>query len=646
MHGIKGLSIAASASFMALWAGLAASATGDWTTTGGNGSMSKYSSLAQITPANVGELAQKWTVDAGGGQVTPVAVGGVLYYPSGSVVLAVDGDNGAILWKTDLSTLVAVSDPNEAVNGARPAGFKAPRSGPSKQGFLNLGTSAKYGVAYWPGTGKVAPRILIATGTGYLVQLNAKDGTLVKNFGQNGALDLRVGVMEQMNLSDYTPGALPTIYKNMVLITPRTSENGRYGTPGDPRAFDILTGKLVWRFHVVPRPGEDNFGDWGIDGWQDRRGAGSWVPMSVDPVNNLVFMATGNATDQDYGAQRPGNNLYATSILALDGDTDKLRWHFQTTHHDIYDWDINAAPVLIDMTDSTGAKVPAIAQSTKNGYLFLLNRLTGKPILPVTEKRIPPTDAPGELASETQPVPLTTVSRVSLTRDEVANLSPESHEFCLKIYDNAVQMGEGTPYGMEASLVFPSSTGGSTPGGGVTFDPNSNTIYLNTQNLGTIAMLTPVLSVGKYESLSKSKINFVDQHGYPCSAPPWGEIMAIDASTGAFKWRQPLGEYKELTAKGIPPTGQIPAGSPIVTAGGLLFVGATQDKMFRAIDPNTGKTVWSAQLNGAAGATPITYTGKSGKQYVAVVTSSGRAQGSPPSSIGGAGGQLVSFSLK
>jgi glucose dehydrogenase len=647
MSLIKRLSLAASASALVLSAGIAQSAapTGDWTTTGGTGSMSKYSPLAQITPANVDRLSQKWTVDAGGGQVTPVAVGGVLYYPSGSMVFAVDGDTGAILWKTDLATLVALSDPNEAVNQARPAGFKAPRGGAPKQGFLALGGSAKYGLAYWPGMGKIAPRIVIATGTGYLVQLNAKDGTLVRNFGTNGALDLRVGVMENMNLSDYTPGALPTIYKNTVLVTPRTSENGRYGTPGDPRAFDLVTGKLVWRFHVVPHPGEENFGDWGMDGWQDRRGAGSWVPMSVDPANNLVFMATGNATDQDYGAQRPGNNLYATTILALDGDTGKLRWYFQTTHHDIYDWDINSAPTLVDMTDQSGAKVPAVVQSTKNGYMFVLNRLTGKPILPVVEKRIPPTDATGELASETQPVPLTTVARVSLTRDEVANLSPQSHDFCLKIYDNAVQMGEGTPYGMEASLVFPSSTGGANPAG-VTFDPNSNTLFVNVQNLGTIAMLTPALSVGKYESLSKSKIPFVDEQGYPCSSPPWGEIMAVDAKSGAIKWREPLGEYKELTAKGIPPTGQVPAGGSIVTGGGVLFVGATPDKKFRAIDPSSGKLLWSAELRGAAGSTPLTYTGKSGKQYVAVVTSGGRTAGATGPGIGGNGGQLVSFALQ
>src|SRR5581483_2441114 len=291
----------------------------------------------------------------------------------------------------------------------------------------------------------------------------------------------------------------------------------------------------------------------------------------------------------------------------------------------IYDWDLNGAPVLFEMTDKNGQKVPAVAQTTKNGYLFLLNRLTGKPILPVEERHIPPTDAPGEAASPTEPVPLYpggTVARVSLTRDEVANLSPESHKFCLAIYDKVVQMGEGTPYGMVPSLVFPSSTGGPNTGG-VAYDPNTNTMFVNAQNLATIAMLTPALSAGKYETLSKSKIPFVDQNGYPCSTPPWGELEAIDAATGQFKWRDTIGAYKDLTAKGIPPTGQIPSGGAIVTAGGLVFDGATADGMFRAIDAKNGKILWSTELAGGTGSTPFTYQGKSGKQYVGILTSGG-----------------------
>jgi quinoprotein glucose dehydrogenase len=632
---------------------VAFAAQSDWTSVGGDVTQTKYSTLKQITPANVSRLAKVWAWAGGGGEITPLAVDGVVYYPSGPKVFALAGETGKPIWQVDLSTLIPIK-PGEEVNPARPAGFGAGgrggRGGPatpsnSSQAYLPLGTSAKYGLAYWPGTRETGPRIVMATTGGYLIQLDAKTGALIGNFGPyHGAIDLRLGMMENMNLSDYTPGAVPTIYKNNVIVAPRTSENGRYGTPGDPRMFSLVTGEMLWRFHVVPHPGDPNFGTWGVNGWQDRRGPGSWVPMTVDAANGLVFMSTGNATDQDYGGTRPGDNLYASSIVAIDAEKGNMRWFFQTTHHDIYDWDVNSPPVLIDITDKDGRKREAVAQSTKAGYLFILDRLTGKPLLPVEEKSIPPTDVPGELASPTQPVPVKPgpVSRVSLTRDEVANLSPESHKFCLDIYDRSVQMGEGTPYGMVPSLVFPSSTGGPNTAG-VTFDPSSNTIFLNSQSLGTIAMLTPVLSSGQFESLSKSKIPFNDPNGYPCSAPPWGEIMAINAATGDFLWRQPLGEYKELTAKGIPPTGQIPSGGSIVTAGGVLFVGSTPDKVFRALDPKTGKLLWSAELPGAGAATPLTFQGKSGKQYVGIVTNAGASGDLPPA--GGGAGQLVVFAL-
>jgi quinoprotein glucose dehydrogenase len=641
--------------FAAGAAAVSLAATGDWTAVFGDATQSKYSALKQITAANVAGITKVWTFPAGGGSLTPVAAGGVIYYPSGNKVFAIEGDTGKQIWEADLSTLIPIQK-GEELNSARPAAFgRGGRGGrgpapaanalPADVTYLALGQSAKYGLSYWPGTPRIGARLVMATSGGYLIQLDAKTGALIKDFGKNGALDLRVGVMEKMNLSDYTPGALPTVYKNTVIVAPRTSENGRYGTPGDPRSFDLVTGEQVWRLHVVARPGEANFGDWGVNGWQDRRGAGSWVPMTVDEKNGIIFMATGNATDQDYGGTRPGNNLYATSVLAIDGDTGKLRWYFQTTHHDIYDWDINAPPVLIEMKDKNGKNVQAVAQSTKNGYLFVLDRLTGKPVLPVEERPIPPTDSPGELASPTQPVPVKPgpVARVSLTRDEVANLSPESHRYCLDIYDRSVQMGEGTPYGMVPSLVFPSSTGGPNTGG-VTFDPNTNLMFVNSQSLGTIAMLTPVLSAGKFESLSKSKIPFTDKNGYPCSTPPWGEIMAINAATGDFVWRQPLGEYKELTAKGIPPTGQIPSGGSIVTAGGVLFVGATADRMFRAIDEKTGKLLWSTELPGPGTSTPMTYQGKNGKQYVGIVTTGGGGRGAV--TPGGAGsGSLVVFAL-
>jgi quinate dehydrogenase (quinone) len=298
-----------------------------------------------------------------------------------------------------------------------------------------------------------------------------------------------------------------------------------------------------------------------------------------------------------------------------------LKWYFQTTHHDIFDWDLNSPPVLADVTAADGKKIPAVIQNTKQGLLFVLDRATGKPLLPVEERPVPASDTPGEVASPTQPFPVKPppVARVSLSRDEVANLSPESHQFCLNIYDKVLQAGPYTPYSMVPALVFPSSTGGGTFAG-ATYDPNLNYIFVNDKDLGTIAVLTPQLSSNKFQSLAKSKIPFVDQNGYPCSAPPWGELMAINAATGDIVWREPLGELKELTAKGIPITGTNNSGGSVATAGGVLFIGASQDKMFRAFDARTGKLLWSTELSADAQATPSTYLGKNGKQYVSIVS--------------------------
>ena len=235
--------------------------------------------------------------------------------------------------------------------------------------------------------------MIVATTDGLLIQLDAKTGKLFKNVGDNGIVDLKIGMVEKYG-GGYTPGSTPAIYKNLAIISPTTGEQGRYGIAGDPRAFDLQTGKEVWRFHTVPQPGEAEFPSWGTDGWQDRRGPGAWVPMTVDTANGLVFVPLGNATDQNYGGNRLGKNLYATSLVALDANTGKLRWYYQTTHHDIYDWDVNAPPTLIEVTKD-GKKIPAVAQSTKLGMLFILDRLTGKAIFGDEERPVPDTDAPG-----------------------------------------------------------------------------------------------------------------------------------------------------------------------------------------------------------------------------------------------------------
>ena len=595
--------------------------SGDWPNVGNDPGGMRYSLLTQITASNVNKLVRAWTYDMGepgggfrGTEATPIVVNGIMYFSTpGGKEVALNAATGAEVWKYDLREVTPT------------------------------GRGAKYGVSWWPGDGKAVPRIVVATTDGLLIQLDAKTGKLFRTVGDNGIVDLKVGMVEKYG-GGYTPGSTPAIYKNLAILSPTTGEQGRYGIAGDPRAFDLQTGKEVWRFHTVPQPGEAEFPSWGVDGWQDRRGPGAWVPMTVDVANGLVFVPLGNATDQNYGGNRPGKNLYATSLIALDANTGKLKWYYQTTHHDIYDWDVNAPPTLIEVTKD-GKKIPAVAQSTKLGLMFILDRFTGKAVFGDEERPIPDTDAPGDHAWPTQPFPLKPgpISRISMTREEVSKISPETEQTCKAQYDKAVQMGPYTPYGMMPSLVFPSSEGGGS-WSGASFDPGLGYIFVNTRSVGPLAKLNPTTSSGILPSYAKQKIPFEDQNGFPCSAPPWGELMAVSATTGDIVWRVPLGEYKELTAKGVPKTGTPNAGGPIITAGGVLFIGATADLMFRAFDPKTGKELWATQLENNAVNTPITYSAGNGKQYVAVWAGGGLGD-FKTSAVGQKTNLIVAYSL-
>ena len=453
------------------------------------------------------------------------------------------------------------------------------------------------GISYWPGATQAVARIVIATTNGFLIQLDAKTGKPLPE--PIGVVNLSTGVTEKFG-GGYATNTAPAIYKNLAIVAARTGEQGRYGLPGDPRAFNVITGEEVWRFHVVPGPEDENFGTWGLNGWQDRRGPGVWVPMTVDPVNDLVFVPLGNATDQNFGNSRPGLNLYATTLLAIQASTGKRKWHFQLTHHDICDWDVNSPPALIEAMKD-GQRVPAVAQMTNQGLLFIFNRLTGEPIFGVEERPVPRFDALGDQAWPTQPFPLKPagLTRDSMTRAEVSKISPEAEKYCTEVFDKAVNMGPYTPYGMLPSLVFPGSEGGGG-WGGVAANPALGLVFVNTRHLGVIAQLQPMMSSNVLPSFSKSKVptNFyTDPQGYPCNAPPWSELVAVSTSTGDIVWRTPLGEYKDLTAKGILGTGTaLNDGGPIATASGLVFIGATADLSFRAFDAKTGKELWRTTL--------------------------------------------------
>jgi glucose dehydrogenase len=615
----------------ALGAGAAALAQSDWKTYGNDPGHTRFSTLTQITPQNVTRLTRAWEFDTKTSglkwQNTPVVINNIMYITlqNGGVV-ALEPETGRELWR-----------------------FETPVRGRSVRA-----------IAYWPGDEGMAPRLLYGAGD-KLIELDPITGRLMEGFGDNGVLDVHPGqpaspvgsTRGTANDSDVgappggrggrgrgatgagggggraEPGAFgsgfsisspPAIFKNLAILGGSEGENAVAGPAGDPQAFDVKTGKLVWRFHVVPRPGERNAGSWG-DGWKDRGGPPIWGFMTVDTDRGLVFIPTGNPGGSFYGGDRPGDNLYATSIVALDAATGAYKWHFQTTHHDVFDADLAAAPALIDVVHD-GKRIPAVAQVTKmGGMVFVLDRLTGKPLYPVEERKVPLSKVPGEVSAPTQPFPTKPApwSRLGMTRADITTVTPESNAFCTEWWDKERMSNGGpyTPYGSDGVTVVFSGTIGGGNWGGAAFNPQLGYLFVNTSSLATIGHMVPGTGLEKYRN-ELSYTRFWDSNRYPCQQPPWGELAAVNVNTGDIAWKIPFGIYPELVARGIPPTGTPNLGGPITTASGLVFIGATKDARFRAYDAKTGKELWYSQLEAAGGATPMTFIGRNGAQYVVI----------------------------
>jgi quinoprotein glucose dehydrogenase len=603
-------------------------ASSEWPTYGQDPGGQRFSPLTQLTPGNVGQLDVAWvyhmrpapatppppTPPPGRGrgrgsgfavsETTPIVIDGVMYIssPYGKVV-ALDSSTGKELWA-----------------------YQVPSGVPSTRG-----------VEYWAGDNKTPAQIVFGTHDGRLISLHARTGEPNEAFGDKGIVSLNTPEILRGLPGSNGLGSPPIMYKHLIITGGRTQENPPLGPAGDVRAWDIRTGKLVWTFHSIPQPGEKHFGTWAGDSWKNRSGVNVWGFITVDVQRGIVYMPFGAPSVDQFGGDREGDNLFGSSLVAADANTGKYLWHFQVVRHDIWDADIANPPVLLDVKQR-GRTIPAVAAISKSGLLFLLDRTNGKPIYGVEDRPVPPSEVPLERAAKTQPFPIkpAPLSRMTMTPADIATITPELEAECKKLLEG-VQIGG--PYLPPAynrlRLSFPGNHGG-VNWGGMSFNPQLGYLFVNTNEMGQLSGLKDrdpkgggraqasgvgnrVHPDGPYESVPGGG-RFKFQNLY-CQQPPWGQLTAVDVNTGEFVWRSTLGVTDSL-----PPekqnTGRPGNGGSIATAGGLVFIGATDDARFRAFDAKTGKEVWTHKLGGAANATPSTYLGKDGRQYV-VVTSTG-----------------------
>ena len=667
----------------------------DWPAYGGAPENSHYSRLAQINRSNVRQLAVAWSFDTeeeGGLQTSPVIVEGILYgLTPTQKVFALNAATGKLLWKFDSEI------PGRQVNR---------------------------GLAYWSDSKGKEKRILAGV-MNFVYALDAATGKPVPSFGRDGRIDLRENLGREpataQSIALTSPGI---VYKDLIIVSGRNPET-LPAPPGDIRAYDVRTGQLRWSFHTIPHPGEVGYDTWPRDAWKTSGAANNWAGFALDPKRGIVYVPTGSAAFDFYGADRIGDDLFANCLIALNADTGERIWHFQGVRHDLWDRDFPSPPALVTVKRD-GKDVDAVAQTTKQGFVYLFDRANGKPLFPVQYQKYPPSTVPGEIAASEQPLPTIPApfARQRLTEDLLTNRTPEAHQWALENFRRFRSEGQFVPLSLRRdTVIFPGFDGGAEWGGPAA-DPETGIIYVNANDIawtgalaantgddspmaiymsqcsvchgenrtgsppalpslvGMESRLTPAqiattirhgkgrmpgfpnladdqmfaligfLTTGESKEMASSEPpppamkyrftgyrRFLDPEGYPAVVPPWGTLNAINLNTGAYVWKIPLGEYPELAAKGQKKTGTENYGGPIVTAGGLLFIGATNfDKKFRAFDKATGELLWESSLPFAGNATPATYE-VNGRQFVVIAAGGGK---DPKSKSGGV---YVAFAL-
>jgi len=601
-------------------------ADADWGMINRDLTATRFSPLNQINTANVGRLTEIWSYSlAGNSTAVPIVIDGIMYLPNGGQVVALDADSGEELWVTDLAPVRAADG-----GGGRQRGPQA----------------SSRGVSYWSGDSQHDPRILLMTGA-EMRALDAATGQPVASFGDNGVAAVGVSY-----------GGTPTIFNNTAIIGAASLELPQ-GAAGNPRAFDVVTGAQIWEFQTVPRLGERFNETWG-DGWDGRGGTNMWgFAAAVDAETGIAYLPIAGPAPNYYGGSRPGANLFGNSIVAVNAETGEYRWHFQTVHHDLWDIDMAFAGGLFEI-QRDGQTYPAIANVGKSSLLYILNRESGEPLVPVEERPVPSGDVPTEWYSPTQPFPATPpLSRVSFDPDTdivtAEDTSAVHRQACIEFMERSGGLyneGAFTTFLYKApdappksTIQFPGGTGG-VNWGGPAVDRSTGIVYANSQETSLVGWVedkdpditysfeaagstqlydrASIRGKGPFSSYTAPLGGQYDEQGQPigpslpCQRPPWGRLNAVDASSGRILWQVPLGINENLPA-GKQLVGNSGSAGPSVTAGGLVFVGATNDRRFRAFDAASGDELWHARLTGNANANPMSYAGNSGQQRVAVI---------------------------